>query len=516
MLHPAYPDFRRDIMSAGVDVRFVSGTVLSALATTLSSVLFIVVLLVLCVVVLRSAVQTHTLKAVRARDNGVTFDNVRGMSETKDEVRFAVEQLQHLSALKAVGARPVKGLLFEGPPGTGKTLIAKAIAGEAGVPLISASGSDFIEMFVGVGAARIRRLWQQAEESAPCVLFIDEIDAVGRQRGSNASLSENNQTINALLQRMDGLGTRGDVLVIGATNRREDIDPALLRPGRFDRIVHVGPPLTQADREDICDLYLSKLNLAEDVTVEKVARLVRGMTGADIAQCLNDAALLAAREARDRVRVATHAQRGDAGEICPVTIFHIDAAITRHLLGGVATVHASERDREIAAVHEAGHAIVRLSAGMNVLKVSITPYTTGAGGITQADTDEAQFLSDYELRGRLRFILGGLAAEDIVFGSHTTGVADDLKKASELALQYVNCFGMDSLLNEQAIHDKVGFRGVTEGKLSEAEGVLRAEVTNARNVCAECREKLDLLASRLLNETTVLNLTPKFLADARD
>ncbi|GHU92620.1 hypothetical protein FACS1894208_00070 [Clostridia bacterium] len=514
LINPYYPEFRKDMMDAGVALRYVSGTPLGALVSTLSSTMVLVVLLVVCVVVLRTTAQNNGVKAVRSKGINVTFDDVRGMSETKEEVRFAVEQIKYRETLKEIGARPVKGILFEGPPGTGKTLLAKAIAGEAGVPLISASGSDFIEMFVGVGAARIRKLWQQAEDSAPCVLFIDEIDAVGRQRGSNAQNMESNQTINALLQRMDGLGTRTDILVIGATNRKEDLDAALLRPGRFDRVIYVGPPQTQADRADICDLYLSKLKLAEDVTADRVARLAVGMTGADIAQCLNDAVLLVAREARDLANDGRK-EDSDAAINKPVTLAHIDAAVTRHLLGGVATGHASEDDRKLAAVHEAGHAIVRLASGVGVLKVSVTPYTSGAGGLTQSDTEDSRFLSDGELRGRIRFILGGLAAEDVVFGSHSTGVADDLKKASEAAMQYATCFGAGALLNEEALRDVVGFRGVTDGKLEKAEQVLQEEAAQARELCVKFRDRLDYLVECLLAETTVMGLTPEFLCSSQ-
>ena len=513
VLNPLYPEFRKDVMDTGVPVRYASGTPLSALVDTLTTVIVLVVLLVVCVVMLRTVAQSNELKAQRGKDSGITFNDVRGMSETKEEVRFAVEQLKNRAILKEMGARPVKGILFEGPPGTGKTLLAKAIAGEAGVPLISASGSDFIEMFVGVGAARIRRLWQQAEDSAPCVLFIDEIDAVGRARGINTHNMENNQTINALLQRMDGLGTRSDVMVIGATNRKEDLDPALMRPGRFDRTVYIGAPRTHEDRVDICDLYLSRLNLMDGVTADNVAKLTAGMTGADIAQCLNDAALIAAREADVISEEKNDSKDGKGGRVVPVTLKHIDSAITRHLLGGVATGHITESDRRLAAVHEAGHAIVRLSSGVEVLKVSVTPYTSGAGGLTQSDIEETMFLSQQELLDRLCFVMGGLASECVVNGSHSTGVADDLKKASELALRYVTCFGAEGLLNEEALKDMVGFRGMSDGKLKKAEEVMQREAQRAKDICTEHRSKLDLLVRRLLEETTVLNLVPGFLGD---
>lgn len=504
---PDYGRFRTDIMEKGIDVRYVTGTPIQAFTNTLAEMMFLVILLVLCSVILRTVMQNNNIKATKAKGVRVTFKDVRGMSETKEEVQFAVEQLRNREALRSIGARPVRGILFEGPPGTGKTLLAKAIAGEAGVPLISASGSDFIEMFVGVGAARVRKLWQQAEDSAPCVLFIDEIDAVGRQRGSNAQNLESNQTVNALLQRMDGLGTRTDILVIAATNRKEDLDSALLRPGRFDRTIYVGPPRTLADRMDICELYLSRISTSSEVTTEKVAKLAAGMTGADIEQCLNDAALLVAREARNLANAGDMEASSEALKQ-PVTLKHIDEAFTRHMLGGVATGHINERDRRLAAIHEAGHALLRLHSGVDVLKVSVTPYTSGAGGLTQTDIEETNFFTQDELRGRIRFVLGGLAAEDIVNGKHTTGVADDLKKASNLALQCVTSFGMTKLLNEEAVRDRVGLRGVTDEVLEKAEELLQEEAEKAREICEEHRDFLDYLVERLLSETTVLGLTP--------
>lgn len=510
LVHPDYLGFRKEIMERGIPVRYVVSTPVEAFVATLAEVAALSIVLIIGVVIMRTVLQNNELKAVRASNIPVTFDDVRGMTETKKEVMFAVEQLRNRAVLKALGARPVRGILFEGPPGTGKTLLAKAIAGEAGVPLISASGSDFIEMFVGVGAARIRKLWQQAEDSAPCVLFIDEIDAVGRNRGSNAQNIESNQTINALLQRMDGLGTRTDILVIGATNRKEDLDPALLRPGRFDRTIYVGPPRTLEDRMDICELYLSKLNVAPDVTPEKVAKLTVGMTGADIEQCLNDAALLVARQARDLAEAGEHI-KSDAVLRRIITLKHIDEAITRHLLGGVATGHINERDRRTAAIHEAGHTVVCLDSGLDVLKVSITPYTTGAGGLTQSDEEATNFLYEEELRGRIRFLLGGLAAEEVLTGHHTTGVADDLNKASNLALQCVTCFGTVGLFNEEAVRDRAGYRGISDAVYAKAEELLQQEAQKAREVCLRHRQFLEGLVQRLLEDTTVLNLVPSDL-----
>lgn len=506
MILPDMAGFRAEIMSRGIDVRYVTGTPIDAFTNTLAQMLILTVMLVLCATILRTVMTNNTMKAEKAKGVPVTFDDVRGMSDTKEEVRFAVEQLRNRAMLGAMGARPVRGILLEGPPGTGKTLLAKAIAGEAGVPLLAVAGSDFIEMFVGVGAARIRKLWQQAMDSAPCVVFIDEIDAVGRLRGSNAQNIESNQTINALLQRMDGLGSRSDILVIGATNRKEDLDPALLRPGRFDRVIYVGPPTSLEDRKDICDYYLSKITVAPDVTPERVAKLTAGMTGAAIEQCLNDAVLLVAREIRDAVRAGEEATPETLKK--PVTLKHIDEAVTRYLLGGVATGHINERDRRIAAVHEAGHTLMRLHAGVEVLKVSVTPYTSGAGGLTHSDVEETNFLNEDELRGRIRYVLGGLASEEVLNGKHTTGVSDDLKKASNLAMQCITSFGMTKLLNEEAIRDRLGFRGVTDEVLVKSEELLQQELVEAKKICEKYKDFLVSLTERLLSETTVLGLTP--------
>jgi cell division protease FtsH len=504
IMNPNYPDFRRELMESGVDIRFTSGNLIQAITTTITAMLFTLILLVICAVLLRTVVHTNQVKAVRARDVGITFSDIRGMSETKEEMRFAVEQLQNVGLLRSVGIKPVKGILLEGPPGTGKTLLAKAIAGEAGVPLISASGADFIEMFVGVGAARIRRLWMQAIDSAPCVLFIDEIDAVGRTRGANSPNMESNQTINALLQKMDGLGSRTDILVIGATNRKEDLDAALTRPGRFDRTIHVGAPRTPADTADICELYLSKIQTDICVTPERVAKMMVGMTGAEIAQCINDAALLVMREIRDA--------GGDA-VARDVTLLDLDKAVTRHLLGGVATEHATERDIKTAAVHEAGHAIMCLVTGVDVLKVSITPFTSGAGGVTQSAQPENKLLTAAEVEDKILFLLGGYAAEKQILGQRSVGASDDLQKVSELALQLVLCFGAGGqLLSEIALQKVLGYRGVSDEALARAERILQEINTKAEAYCEQYESKLNELAERLLNETTVLDLTPAFLS----
>jgi cell division protease FtsH len=498
MFNPGYGDFRKDLMEANVRLRFDSGDRLMAFAGTLTQTFFLIVLMVICVIVLRVVMQNDKMKHSRALHTGIKFDDVRGMKETKEEAIFIVEQMRNRDRLKKLGARPVKGVLLEGPPGTGKTMLAKAIAGESGVPLLSANGSDFVEMFVGVGSARLRRLWQRAEDSSPAIIFLDELDALGMRRESlSQSHNEGRQTLNCLLSLMDGL-VGYNILVIGATNRSGDLDPALLRAGRFDRILKVGLPHTMEDREDICDLYLSKISHDEHVTARRVAGLTSGMSGADIAQIINDSVLLSLKDEKENV-----------------TMPLIDRAITRHLLGGVSVEHATEEDRRRAAVHEAGHAIVRLATGIDVLKVSITPYTSGAGGVTVSEEVENKFKTEQDLKDTLAFFLGGMMAERVIYGNHSTGSGSDIDKASSSALEFVNCFGMNGLLNQASLRDKLGYRGITDGKIMEAERILEEESLRVEGILKTNIGRLKDLVEWLLRDTTVISLTPKFLESSK-
>ena len=377
VIDPDHDEFRKELLESGVIIQVRQQTADEALRSVLATVPYMILIFVFMWYILKSVGgQTTTLFKVLKPEDIVTFDDVAGMSETKKEVEFAVSQLKNRTKLKEIGARPCKGIILEGPPGTGKTLLAKAIAGEAGVPFISTSGADFVEMFVGLGAARVRNLWELALTNAPCVIFIDEIDAVGKRRSSSsdAASTEGNQTLNALLQRMDGLGVGTGIFVVAATNRIQDLDPALLRPGRFDKHLYVGPPRSKKDRDEVITVHMKGKKFDENFDFDSASKLMFGLSGAEIEQVLNESVLVSL-------------QRGGDGV---VTVEDVDKAAMKLRASGVATTHTSESDREITAIHEAGHAIASLALGRKVSKVSIMPYSSGIGGMTVEDTDSKE------------------------------------------------------------------------------------------------------------------------------
>ncbi|HYZ22256.1 MAG TPA: ATP-dependent zinc metalloprotease FtsH, partial [Rhodopila sp.] len=364
-------------------------------------------------------------------DTKTTFADVAGADEAKEELKEIIDFLKEPVAYGALGAHVPKGVLLVGPPGTGKTLLARAVAGEAGVPFFSISGSEFVEMFVGVGAARVRDLFQQARDRAPAIIFIDELDALGRSRGAFAGLGghdEKEQTLNQLLVELDGFDPRTGVILLAATNRPEVLDPALLRAGRFDRQVLVDRP-DKGARAAILRLHLAKVKAAPDVTPEKIAELTPGMTGADLANVVNEAALLATRRGAQAVEMS------DINEAVERTVAGL-ARRTRVL---------SPEERETVAYHELGHALVALSLpGTDpVHKVSIIPRGVGALGYTiQRPTEDRFLMSREELENKMAVLLGGRAAEVLVFNRLSTGAADDLQKVTDIARAMVTRFGM--------------------------------------------------------------------------
>ena len=363
-------------------------------------------------------------------DTKTTFADVAGADEAKEELQEIVNFLKDPESYGRLGAHVPKGVLLVGPPGTGKTLLARAVAGEAGVPFFSISGSEFVEMFVGVGAARVRDLFHQASDKAPAIVFIDELDALGRARGAFAmgGHDEKEQTLNQLLVELDGFDPRSGVVLLAATNRPEILDPALLRAGRFDRQVLVDRP-DKGARAAILALHLKKVRVAPDVSPDLVADLTPGMTGADLANLINEAALLATRR---------HAEE--------VTIADINEAVERNVAGVVRRSRVlNPRERERVAFHEMGHALVALAlpGADPVHKVSIIPRGVGALGYTiQRPSEDHLLQTRAELENRMAVLFGGRAAEQLVFGEVTTGAADDLQKATDLARAMVARFGM--------------------------------------------------------------------------
>jgi cell division protease FtsH len=379
------------------------------------------------------AIGKSRAKVYVEKDVKVTFADVAGVDEAKDELKEVVEFLKDPVRYSQLGAHMPKGILLVGPPGTGKTLLAKAVAGEAGVAFFSISGSEFVEMFVGVGAARVRDLFEQARKQAPAIIFIDELDALGRARGAGVSgmggHDEKEQTLNQLLSELDGFDTKSGIVLLAATNRPEVLDPALLRAGRFDRQVLVDRP-DKKGRIEILRIHGAKIKLAPDTSIEAVAALTPGFTGADLANLVNEAALLATRRAADFVTLTDFTQ----------AIERITAGLEKR--NRLLNLH----EREVVAHHEMGHALVALSLpGVDpVQKVSIIPRGIAALGYTMQRPTEDRFLMDRgELFNRMTLLLAGRAAETLVFPDVSTGAADDLTKATDIARSMVTRFGMD-------------------------------------------------------------------------
>jgi len=418
-----------------------------------------------------------------ARGRSTTrFQDVAGVDEAKEELEEVVKFLRHPAKFTALGARTPKGVLLVGPPGTGKTLLARAVAGEANVPFFPISASEFIEVFVGVGAQRVRKLFERAKAQAPAIVFIDELDAIGKARsggsGGGGANEEREHTLNQLLVEMDGFDGRNGLIVLAATNRADALDAALLRPGRFDRQVLVDRP-DGVGREAILRVHARNLALAPDVNLATVARRTAGMSGADLENVLNEAALIAARR-----------------DLTSVGMFEIDSAIDRVVAGLERKNRSvSDKERRIVAYHEAGHALVAELAPTAdpVRKVSIIPRGLAALGYMQQTAEDRHLLQEDELMDRLAVLLGGRAAEDITFGKLSTGASNDLERATELARRMVCEFGMSAAVGP------VSFARPTRDGDSDASEEVTARIEQeVQRILARAfeRARADLLARR--------------------
>ena len=433
----------------------------------------------------------------------VTFQDVAGADEEKEELREIVEFLREPQKYLDLGAHIPKGVLLVGPPGTGKTLLAKAVAGEAGVQFLSISGSDFVEMYVGVGASRVRDLFQQAKKSAPAIIFIDEIDAVGRQRGSGlgGGHDEREQTLNQPLVEMDGFGSNEGVVVLAATNRVDILDPALLRPGRFDRQVYVGLPDIKG-REEILQVHAKNKPLAEDVDLRQIARGTAGFTGADLENLLNEAALLAGRRSESFITMK------DLQE----SIIKVIAGPEKH------SRVIPERERRLTAYHEAGHAVVMhaLPDLDPVHQITIVPRGEAGGMTIYLPDEDRSYLSRSYMLDRIAGLLGGRAAEQLVLGDISTGASNDISRATQLARKMVGTYGMSEQLGNVAFdagHDEVFIgksmaqtRPYSEKTAAEMDGEIRRIMDDAYARCTaileQYRPQLVEVAEYLLaNET---------------
>lgn len=442
-------------------------------------------------------------KRFRPSEEQTTFDDVAAMEQAKSELQEVVEFLKTPAKFQRLGAQIPKGVLLMGSPGTGKTLLARATAGEAGVPFYSINGSEFIQMFVGVGASRVRDLFRTAKENAPCIIFVDEIDAVGRIRGAGlgGGHDEREQTLNQMLSEMDGFQQNEAVIVIAATNRPDVLDPALLRPGRFDRHITVDRP-TKEGRAAILKVHSRKIPLADDVDLNHIAAGTIGFSGADLKNLVNEAALSATRLNKDQV------DKDD-----------FDNARDRVLMGPEREEILSEKEREMTAYHEAGHALLAwlLPEIDPVHKVTVIPRGR-ALGVTQLLPDEERYnMGEKQLHSQLAFMLGGRAAEGIVFGEHTAGAADDIKRATQITRKMVGQWGMSDVIGPVAFRhsDENPFLGKemkSQGECSEEtahvidqemQRFLNAAEQRAEEILTENREKLDLLAKALVEKEAI-------------
>jgi cell division protease FtsH len=456
-------------------------------------------------------------KLYAQEDVGVTFDDVAGIDEAVGELREVVDFLKQPLKYQVLGGRIPKGVLLVGPPGTGKTLLAKAIAGEAGVPFFSLSGSDFVEMFVGVGAARVRDMFQQAQAKAPCIVFIDELDALGKTRGTSivGGHDEREQTLNALLVEMDGFSSNSGVIVMAATNRPETLDPALLRPGRFDRHVLVDRPDVRG-RAEILEVHADRVRLDASVDLKEVARITSGFVGADLANLVNEAALLAARAGKTAVSM----QEFTAGV----------ERITVGLEKRQRLIHADEKQR--VAYHESAHALVTASLPNTdpVHKVSIIPTGLAALGYTMHRPEGDRYLvTQGELESRIQVLLAGTLAEEMTFGDRSTGAQNDLERATEIARSMVMDFGMSRLgrvtYRESRRSPFMANGGELPGERAHSEQTAREIDEEMRRIVAESEQKvrrilesrrpaLVAIAERLIEQETIDNNELRALIEA--
>lgn len=432
-----------------------------------------------------------------------TFNDVAGLTEEKEEVKELIDFLKNPKRFQAMGARIPKGVLLVGPPGTGKTLLARAVAGEAKVPFYYISGSDFVELFVGIGASRVRDMFKQAKMNAPCLVFIDEIDAVGRQRGTGlgGGHDEREQTLNQLLTEMDGFGPHEGIIVIAATNRPDVLDPALLRPGRFDRQVTVGLPDKKA-REEILKVHAKNKVLDKNITLEYLAKRTPGFSGADLENLLNEAALLTVRRNKKAI-----------------TMSEIDEATDRVIMGPAkVTKKYTDKEKRLVAYHEAGHAVVglKLEGANDVQKITIIPRGQ-AGGYTMMTPKEETFTSTkQELLESISGLLGGRVAEEIEFGEITTGAHDDFKKATKIARSMVTEYGMSKLgpmmLEEPSGNTFLGRdytknRNISDIVAHEIDEEMRSIINDCykktKDILTKNKKLLDLIANTLLEEETI-------------
>ena len=511
VINPSDKDFYKNLALEDVKIKVkdtTGTTVMVALLGYLPTFLMMGLLLWYMMSTLKGGMGQK--KKTTAVKSTTKFSDVAGMSEEKEELLFAIRSLKNSEEYVEKGVKPVRGILLEGPPGVGKTLLAKAVAGEAGVNFLSYSGADFVEMFVGLGARRIRNMYDEAEKQKPCVVFIDEIDALGKTRISgngSPGNQEADQTLVALLERMDGMNTTSGILFIAATNRVDSLDSALLRPGRFDKTIHIGPPKTKEDREAIIEVHSKGKHFEDGVTTEKIGKLCYGLTGAEIAAALNDAVLESFKADRKGV----------------ISLDDIDKAIMKLFARGLAKGRHSDKDLKRVAIHEVGHAMMNRHLGRTVVKVSIQPYSSGVGGVTQVDGENSGFdglRTKSDLENDIKTLYAGKVAEEVVLGECSVGASNDLDRATHILRDYIGAYGMNSgsYLSLVGLGRENMMITANEKLLEEMNSVAKSIYDSVVEYFrkAEVREKLQNIADVLVEREVIYDLEEFFEEKAEE
>lgn len=490
--YPSYDNFRRDVLLADTYVVLrtfdpVSTTVLTLVGTLAIPVLFVVMLFGIYKSSLGGALSRRK-RGDFIQTSDVKFDNVIGHDELKDDLQFIVKMLKNPKLGSKTGARLPKGILFSGSPGTGKTLLAKAIAGEANVPFLYADASAFVEMYVGLGAKRVRELFDIAKKNTPCIIFIDEIDAIGGKRRESGGTTEHDQTLNALLQEMDGFSTQSGIFVIGATNTPDKLDKALIRSGRFDRKVEVNPPKDWRVRKQIFEYYLRGKKLSESADLGVVSKQTVGFTGADIEAVVNEASIISAMRDSDTIGMED-----------------IESAVDKQIFKGNRSKDKREsNDRVVVAYHEAGHAVVSYLLGIKLARASIIGTTSGVGGAVFQQESDSQFKTNEDFINDIKVCYGGRASEEIKFKTITTGASSDITKATELLNGYIQRYGFDNdfgLLDMDVLKDNMLIEADT--MLSKMSELSRKFYKDTVNLLSENYGLVEVLAKKLLEVETL-------------